>query len=205
MSRLMILFALVTAGAAAAEPYRQVTTSAPDQPETLFTGDVSHGGYGAARVGYGRIAGKDAVIVSGEGGWIINHSFIIGAAGYALATQQAMPGDLGVTDNLAFGYGGAMLGYTLLPEKLVHATLTVLVGAGGIGSYARVNLDHGSSVADAVFVLEPTLTVDLNMVKFMRTGLAVSYRYVSGVDAPNLSNADFSGFTGSFVMKFGKF
>jgi len=204
MTRVMMLFALV-AGGAAAEPFKQISTAAPDQPETLFSSEVSHGGYGAPRFVYGRVAGQDAALVGGEGGWIINHSFIIGAAGYGLATQQAMPGALGTTDDLEFGYGGGMIGYTLFPEKLIHGTLTLLAGAGGVGSRSRTNMGMSSNVADAVFVLEPTATLELNMVQFMRAGLAVSYRYVTGVDAAGLSNKDFTGFTGSFVMKFGKF
>ena len=203
MTRLS-MFVLLVASAAGAEPLRQVATPAPDKPETLFNGDVSHGGYGGPRVAYGRVASRDALFVGGEGGWIINHSFIVGGAGYGLVTQQPMPGDLGTTDDLTFGYGGFMLGYTLFPEKLVHGTLTVLVGAGGISSRSRLTSNQGN-VQDAVFVVEPTATFELNMVQFMRSGVAVSYRWVSSVDTPGLSNSDFTGVLGSFVIKFGKF
>ena len=56
-----------------------------------------------------------------------------------------------------------------------------------------------------LIVLEPTATLDLNLVTFLRTGLSVSYRYVSSVDTPGLKNSDFTGVLGSFVMKLGFF
>ena len=204
MSKLLSMFALVAvAGAARAEPFRQISTQA-ETDETLLSGDIVHGGYGGPRIAYGTIAGKDALFVGGEGGWIINHQFIIGGAGYGLVTQQRAPGDYGTTDDLSFGYGGFMLGYTFLSDKVVHGTFTTLVGAGGIGSHGRNDM-RGSNLQDAVFVLEPTATIDLNVVKHFRTGFAVSYRWVRGVQTAGITNADLSGVTGSLVLKFGKF
>ena len=199
------MFVFAAAIAARAEDFRQIQTSAPAEPEeTLMSGEVTHGGYGGPRVAYGRVAGKDAVFVGGEGGWIVNHQFIIGGGGYGLATQQAAPGEFAATDDLSFGYGGFMLGYTLFSDKLFHGTLTALVGAGGIGSHRRGSGD-ASSLQDAIFVLEPAATFELNVARFFRTGLAVSYRWVRGVESAGIGNADLSGVMGSLVLKFGKF
>lgn len=197
------LFLLAAAAAARAEDLRQIQT-AVEPEQTLMSGEVTHGGYGGPRVAYGRVASKDAVFVGGEGGWIVNHQFIIGGAGYGLATQQAAPGEFAATDDLSFGYGGFMLGYTLFSDKLVHGTLTALVGAGGVGSHRRGSGD-ASSLQDAVFVLEPAATFELNVARFFRTGLAVSYRWVRGVESAGITNADLSGVMGSLILKFGKF
>jgi hypothetical protein len=204
MSKIIAMFALVAvAGSARADTFKQIATKA-DADDTLLSGDIVHGGYGGPRVAYGSVAGHDAVFVGAEGGWIVNHQFILGCAGYGLVTQQRAPGDYGLTDDLSFGYGGVMLGYTFLSEKVVHGTFTTLVGAGGVGSHRRSGTE-ASDLQDAVFVLEPTATIDLNVVKNFRTGFAVSYRWVRGVQAAGLTNADLSGVTGSLVLKFGKF
>jgi hypothetical protein len=103
------------------------------------------------------------------------------------------------------GYGGVMLGYTLLPHQLLHATFTGLVGGGGLGARLRMNRDSNIDLADAFFVFEPMLTVDLNVARHFRLGASLSYRLVRGVQTDGLSNADLSGLFGSMVFKFGKF
>ncbi|MGZ6144377.1 MAG: hypothetical protein ACXWLM_13630 [Myxococcales bacterium] len=210
MSRMFVLILIAFAGAARAEgPLHQLSSPPPPPPsvetaDTLIEGNVTNGGYLAPRIAYGQVAGRDAVFVGGEGGWIINHSFILGCAGSGLVTQQRAPGDYGITDDLSFGYGGVMLGYTFLPARLVHGTFTTVVGAGGIGSHRRSST-HASDLQDAVFVLEPTATFELNMVQHVRAGVAISYRWVRGVETAGLSNSDLSGVLGSLVVKFGKF
>jgi len=57
--------------------------------QTLFgnkSGKVDHGGYGAFTVGYTQIDGKDAILSGGRGGWLIDHHFTNGLAGYGFLT-----------------------------------------------------------------------------------------------------------------------
>jgi hypothetical protein len=190
--------------AARAEDLRQVETHPPERDQVLIEGQVEHGGYGGPRISFGRTAGHDAINVGGEAGWIINRRFIVGAAGYGLVTDQPGPGAWAATDNLTVGYGGMMLGYTLLPEKLVHPTITALVGAGGLGLREHGTHDK-TDLGDAFFVLEPTATVELNVAAHFRFGVAVSYRWVRGVETAGITNSDLSGVFGSMIVKFGKF
>src|SRR5689334_18635547 len=127
-------------------------SAAPAADETLVQKDVDHGGYGGPRVGYTRLAGNDAMWIGGEGGWIIDHRFIIGGAGYGLVTQQPAGGALAATDDLTLGYGGFLLGYTVRPHELVHATVSTLIGGGGVGSRPRAGGDARGG-ADGFFVL----------------------------------------------------
>ena len=204
-TRIAILVLISAAFAARADGLRQISTPPPEpRDQNLIDGEVEHGGYGGPRVAYGRVQGHDALQVGGEGGWIINRRFIIGGAGCGLVTNQPAPGTWAATDNLTFGYGGVMLGYTLLPEKLVHATFTALVGAGGLGTRARGS-NAATDLADSFFVFEPTATIDVNVARFFRWGVAVSYRFVSGVETPGISSADLNGVFGSMILKFGKF
>jgi hypothetical protein len=54
------------------------------QTETLFDGEVSHGGFGGPVVKFSEIAGSAGVWVGGRGGWIINlselHTISLGGA-----------------------------------------------------------------------------------------------------------------------------
>ena len=54
-------------------------------------------------------------------------------------------------------------------------------------------------------MLEPAATMELNVIRNVRAGLGISYRWVRGVDTDGLTNGDLSGVTGSMVLKFGKF
>ena len=55
------------------------------QEETLLSGKLQSGGFGAPTVKFTLIDGLGAVLVGGYGGWLINHSFLIGVGGYGLA------------------------------------------------------------------------------------------------------------------------
>ena len=58
---------------------------------------------------------------------------------------------------------------------------------------------------DAVFVLEPGVSVELNVIRFMRVALFANYRFVSGVDLTGLDNAAIAGFSAGTMLKFGVF
>ena len=177
---------------------------AVEPPETLIHGDVDHGGYAAPRVAFGRTAGHDSVMLGMEGAWIIEHHFLLGAAIHGLVSDQPAPGVYAGANNLIMGYGGLLIGSSLLPSRLVHPTFTLLVGGGGLGM--RSKGDAGTtSLGDAFFVLEPSAGLDLNIVAFFRVNFAVSYRWVRSVDTDGITNADLSGVFGSLALKFGKF
>src|SRR5208283_2273635 len=100
------------------------------QPETLVSGNMEYGAFGAPVIKFSQVGKNLGVWAGGEGGWIINHSFWIGGAGYGLATNISTTMD-NSTSNIYLGYGGGEIGIMIMPEKLIHCTADVLVGAGG--------------------------------------------------------------------------
>ncbi len=201
---LLALVAALAARAQPAEPPQGATGAAVPRDEMLLEGEFHSGGYGGPRVTYGRVAGHDALYLGGEGAWVVNHQYILGGAVNALVTNQPAPGAYVDTHDLTMVYGGGMIGYTLLPRRLVHVTFTTLIGAGGLGRRIR-GTDSETGFGDSFFVLEPMITADLNVARFMKAGLALSLRLVRGVEVAGLSNGDLSGLFGSFVLKFGSF
>lgn len=173
------------------------------QKETIFSGEIAHGGFGAPVVKFSSVKGEGAVFVGGKGGWVVNHSFVIGGAGYGLATK--IEKNIGNIKNsrLHFGYGGLYLEYIHSYEKLIHFSAEVLVGAGGM----EMSDDKRASLSmdDTFFVVEPALNLELNVHEMVVFGAGVSYRFVNGIETEGFSNKDFSNLSGQLYIKFGVF
>ncbi len=178
--------------------------------QTLFDGDVKHGGFGGPVVRFGSIDNDLAVWVGGRGGWIINfsnqHSISLGGGGYGLVTEHQMPfqPENGETELAAAGYGGFEVEYTNQTYRLLHFTTSTLIGAGGLTTRTT---DHEFSDSDPepFFVLEPGVHAEVNMTHFFRIAAGLSYRITSGIDKGGFGDSDFSGLNAAITFKFGSF
>lgn len=170
------------------------------QAETLASGGLESGGFGAGVVRFSGVADQFAVFAGGRGGWIINHTFILGGAGYGLVSDISVdsnpPIPLLPGRDFEFGYGGLELTYVHASDKLIHFTVSALIGGGSIKRF---------DVSDGVFVFEPFADVVLNVTNFFRLAGGGGYRFVSGVEGFGLSNGDMSQFFGELALKFGSF
>lgn len=177
------------------------------QQQTLFSGKVEHGGYGGPVVKFSQVNGKFGVLVGGHGGWIINHTLVIGGGGYGL-TNDVEANALGPSNKkyIDFGYGGFEVEWVMNSDKLVHFSVHTLIGGGSV-AYQREDSTDRAEDLDGFFVLEPGVTLDLNVTTWMRFSVGASYRYINGVDS-NLklsSNKDLSGLSAMVMLRFGKF
>lgn len=193
-----------------------VAAACSAQEQTLLgSGSVDHGGYGALVVKFTSINDELGVLVGARGGWIINHTFSIGLAGYGLATQnrplrEAPPGYPYVN----MGYGGLDLEFIMNSDAVVHASIHTLIGAGAVG-FRRWNGDEWWSGDpfnagwenrhDAFFVVEPGVNVDLNVISWFRVSVGGAYRYVGGVSSAVSTNSKLSGPSGMVTLRFGSF
>ncbi len=185
------------------------------QEQTLINGPIESGGFGGPVVKFSQVNNKFAVFAGGYGGWVINHSFLIGGGGYGLvnniAASPAAQAYFGTTNDLRtqFGYGGLVLEYIAMPEDLVHFTVSTLIGGGGVDYAYRYDLFNSnydeSGHASACFVLEPSAGLELNITQFFRINAGASYRLVRGTDLPGISDTDLSDLSGYLTFKFGKF
>ncbi len=191
------------------------TLTASDEQETLFSGDIEHGGYGGPVVKLASVKGKPSVLVGGYGGWFINHTFMLGGGGFGLVNNIAAPTEAGLISNqqpsIGFGYGGPMIEFTGNSNSLVHYTAQVLVGAGGAGYYLRnsSNWDENSNFSNdkwsSCFVAEVGAAAELNVASFFRVQVGAGMLFVNGIDLPGLNDSDFSGPSAHLTLKFGKF
>jgi hypothetical protein len=163
-----------------------------DTSDGLFD-SIESGVYAAPVVSYSELAGQGGLFVGARGGWIINHCFVLGGAGYGLATTHEIPGD-----RLTFGYGGLMLEYIVAPERPFHVSFDTVIGGGAVAPKNSTN-------PNGVFVLEPEADAIVNLTRSIHAGVGLSYRFTRGVTVANLSSSDLSGFSASFLVQFGNF
>jgi hypothetical protein len=181
---------------------------------TLFgnDGETSHGGYGALTFSYGQIDGKDAFMAGFKGGWMIDHHFTFGLAGTGFVNNlQYQNIVVNNTVSLAGGYGGFLLEPVIAPFSPVHLAFPIILGAGGI-AYVEYNPNWNDYYdqpevwdANAFFVFEPGVEIELNVARFMRIAIGTTYRFTSKLYLMNTDSYALNGFSGSLSLKFGKF
>jgi hypothetical protein len=157
------------------------------QEETLLRSELESGGFGGPVVKFSDVGGEFAVFAGGRGGWIINHTFVLGGGGYGVANNLGEL-EFPFEREIEFGYGGLELEYINRSNNLVHFSIYTLIGAGG------VTFLFGNT--DTVFVLEPAINLMLNVTEFFRIGAGGGFR---------LSNDDLSAPFGALTFKFGSF
>jgi hypothetical protein len=185
---------------------------AAQEEQTLFKGEYEKGGFGGPVVKFTSINDQSAVMVGGRGGWILNHSLVLGGGGYGVVTEVNAPeGALPLEGplDIEFGYGGFEVEYIIHPKSLVHFSIYTLIGGGvtnfvkDVGAVTESNEQAGES--HFMFVLEPTVNAELNVTTWFRLNAGMSYRLTSGVNQEGLNDSDFSGMAATLTFKFGKF
>lgn len=225
-----IVFVLALLPASAAKKYQSDSAMHEEKIETIFGNDeFSNGGFGAFEMKPGSVKGKAGLFLGGRGGWIINHVFSIGGGGYGLVSKPEIgkftAGGLDTTLSINFGYGGLIFEYTNNSFKAFHFTVNTLVGAGG-ASYKQINQYNEDENQDneyewdeklgssTFFVVEPSITAEINVLSYLRVAIGASYRFVSGLDLAHYVDnkavvkttaKDLSGFNAVISFKFGKF
>lgn len=180
------------------------------QQETLLDGEVTHGGFGALGSKFSAIGGSLAYLQGVRGGWIINfreaHSVSLGLGTYDLENEISFypPFSEGNQHVLALDYTGFELEYTYGSRQLLHVSVPMLIGGGSAGYHDADSRDD-SEVTDGVFVLEPGVNAEVNIVNWFRVAGGLSYRWVSGLTVPALSDGDVSNLSAVITLKFGDF
>ena len=177
---------------------------------TIFNGNTFFNGFGGPIMSYTTIAGKFAHSMGGGGGVLVNNRFFFGGFGTGVTNRIRSEADIYDGYDINFGYGGLWTGYNFLPQKPLHPTVSLLSGWGNIDiedSYVNdIMNDDLIYVNDQVFVLTPTVEVELNITTFFKIGIGANYRLVFGVDdLIGYDNSDFSGPSGFLSFKFGGF
>ena len=163
--------------------------------ETLFGNRGLHfsGIWGGTSTSITKFEDDYAVYSGGYGGLEFGRSLFVGWGKFKIVNDV----DLTTLTNHRFDmeYSGLMLGYAFRSHKIVHPTLMVLGGKG------KINLDNEGE--DKIFVIQPTLGVELNVLIWFRIGLEGGYRIVTDTDLNGISDTDLSAPFGEVKFKFG--
>lgn len=202
----------VVATLALAWPAAALADATPNEgSQTLFASRTRHGGYGAPELKMTTITGDAAVLAGAQGGWVIDGQIVLGVAGYALMsthTPDALLRRPTGDSRLELGYGGLRVSYVLRPEKVVHFTVSTIIGGGGLAiatkNPARAN---GIETHDGAgfIALEPQIEAEINLTPYVRLALGASYRYLGDTVLPGLRASDLSGPAGGLALKIGVF
>jgi hypothetical protein len=189
------------------------------QINTLFRGGHhASGGYGALTNKFTRIKGEYANMAQVYGGWYINHRFLLGISVAAVTNNIPVAPEFstlpGVDMSYQYGQFGLMTEYTLWSHKAVHLSFHVMNGAGFTVQYMRHAWDeddHWDQYEDYphdsnwFFVTEPGVSVEINLLRWLRFSPGISYRAAFGSEAQGLHDDDLSGASLDLTLKFGKF
>jgi hypothetical protein len=180
-------------------------TNSLDEPEgeALFNGPLRSTGYGALGFKFTPIQGNFGTMLGGYGGWFINKTLLIGGGGYGLTSQ--IPSATRTGQNISFGYGGIVLEYVGLSDKVFHYAVQGFVGWGGAGFYTPGTFVSSRSAITGLMVFEPSVLAELNVTNFLRLSAGAGYRIVTGSTLEGLNNADLSSYSVSLNIKFGSF
>ena len=176
------------------------------QDEQLISDKIESGGFGGPVWKVMRLNGEAAFISGGRGGWIINHTFVIGGGGYGtmmdVGTGMIRP-DSDEKLYLRMEYSGLELEYIHRSNKVAHWTVLALIGGG------RLELrEHDPDRAvskDNFFVADANVNAEINVLKWMRVNAGAGYRLVIGADAEDLSDGDLGGPEAQVTVKLGSF
>jgi hypothetical protein len=180
---------------------------------TLMGNDnQSNGGYGSFGFGYTRIMEQDAAVFSARGAWIIGQYVAFGFAGKGFINASSPSLFPERVFNITGGYGGLLLEPILFPRFPVHLSFPTIAGVGGIAyttSYQPDNsleyYDTRVEDAQSYLIVEPGAELELNIVKFFRLALGVSYRFTTDIDWIYTNQNVLDGWNAEISFKFGKF
>jgi hypothetical protein len=186
---------------------------AVDDVNTLFgSGVITSGGFGGPVLKVGSVDDRTALFVGGRGGWVINRTFVIGGGGYGLIPLHSTGVGTQPDTTIDFGYGGLELEVILASTSVIHGSVLAHVGAGGFSvrrSFQDDMMDDDDRTlySTAVFVFEPAVNVEVNLLPWLRFAAGGGYRFVSGIDATingkTYDNSTVSGPFGVATVKFG--
>lgn len=184
------------------------------EQSSALGGYISFGVGNAALKGHNAFAGQMRLAAR------INHSMSIGIAGTGFTDmigglnydrKETIPGGYYIEG----GYGGLFLEPVFAPDLPVHLSFPMLFGAGGVAltedrsiyDWEDWEYDNERFAIEAApfLILEPGVEMEINMSRFLRLGLMVSYRFTTAVRLDAGREYLMNGFHAGALLKLGVF
>ncbi len=167
-----------------------------DEIQTLFGSGTKITGFGGPFMTFTSINGDFAHLMGGGGGVMLG-DFFLGGYGEGLTNYIYAEGT-----QINFGHGGFWTGFSFFGKRAIHPCISAQIGWGGLtpqdGTYTYYESDN-------MFVVKPTIELEMNFLKFFRLSVGANYMLATGVNTPGLTDSDFSSPGAFLAFKFGWF
>jgi hypothetical protein len=186
MSRFLLFFAFIFISATAVNAQRE---------ETVL-GDKGlrfSGVWGGSNHQLSRFGNSNSYMRGGFFGLEFGKALQVGFSSYDL--QENIKWDQVSNQPFEMYFRGLHLGYGLNNYKPVHPTFNIDIAPGRI--------KHGVDGSDQIFVVQPAVGVEINVLRWFHVGLQGGYRVVSDSDLPSVTDKALSGGFGQVSLKFG--
>ena len=210
-------------GLLSATAQQYIDTNDPKEIKSLLSKENDLNGFGGADIKITDLNSKRSMILGGYGGVLVNRRFLLGIAGYGIATNPEFEGQLpqGLLPDTVLnqlprkltingGYAGLLLGGIVFTRELVHLSIPVVFGAGEIQisdeDFFQNSSDTDYTVENSTFfTIEPGAQLEFNITPTFRIAAGVSYRWIQGLELNNLEDSDLVSWTGTLSLRFGRF
>ena len=167
-------------------------------PKTLFgdAKELRRGWYGAPVVKVIQIGSGVGTLIGGRGAIIFNRMVSVGGAGYGLVAHSNLT-VAGNDSGISMGYGGPGVGVKLFADEVAHIDMFNLFGFGRLSFKDK-------SKSGAIFIIEPEVNAEFNLLPFLQLGLGVHYRFTFSGTKLAVKSTDLFGFGGQIYVQFSK-
>lgn len=162
----------------------------------------ANGGYGAAISEITWVNGKPSLSLGGYGGWLINHKFLVGAAGQNTFFKHKVNGK---KENFQLNYYGLYTEYKLMPERKVHVSFGLTGALGWLENDVTSAQKRRKKDGDFTYVIQPKVGVNAIITKFMQVQAYGSYRITGNTNSLYYSSDNYNGPSAGAALVFGKF
>lgn len=214
MRSIITYILILITGVSFAQRYVDTHDPKKEEVKSLLGKGNDLNGFGGIDVKISDIKDNRVLITGAQGGVLVNRRYIVGLAGYGIATEVQFDGMVGADEkplNLHGGYGGIVLGGMVGSKEVIHLVFPVFLGAGSLDVSDKDYFPNNPNDAEftiersAFMVIEPAAQVEFNITEHFRLAAGMSYRYVTGTQLQNVSNTELSGGAVTVSFRFGRF
>lgn len=177
--------------------------------------DINYSLFIAPEAKYSWLFGVGTLYGGVKGAILFDNQFAMGLSAGAFLTEALTegPGSEGYTTGLnqVMGYGGLYLDYITSFNSPVQISFPTVIGGGGIILLEKKE-PNSAGITDermveggVFFTLEPAVNLELNVIKTIRVGFGIGYRFIFKSELERFSDKDLSAPSVNFNIKFGIF
>lgn len=186
-----------------------ITAQTNQAVKTFFGKEESNMGYFInPSCQFGEIAGSTAIIPGIGAGVVFQDRIYLGINYKYIASENTPEGEKDNRLYLEQRWIGIKCGYSINPGKVVHFNFPIEFGGSEIEMDLKDSFENEFIVPsdDAWFYyLEPGVTLEINLYKYLKLHFEAQYRFLSDVAFRNLTAKNLSGMNYSIGVKMGIF